>query len=67
LPALAAALLGEVDEGAADTGAAVLGGDDEDPELAHVIRDVMDADGAGDLVVSSGDRDLLGADQVGEL
>jgi hypothetical protein len=65
--ALAAVLLGEGDEGAADAGAAVIGGRDQHPELAHVIRDVVKPDAAGDLAVPGGDRDLFRADQLGEL
>jgi hypothetical protein len=65
--ALAVVLLGEVDEGAADAGAAMIGRRDQHPELARVIRDVMHPDAADDPAVSGRDGDLPGADPLGEL
>ena len=64
--ARAAALLGEVDEGASDSGAALFGGRDQHAELARVGRDVVDPDAADDLAVAGGDRDLFRPDQLGE-
>jgi hypothetical protein len=66
-PALTAVPFGEGDEGPSDTGAALVGSCDQQPELARLVRDVMDADGAGDLAVAGGDRELSGPDQLGEL
>jgi hypothetical protein len=51
-------LLDEGDEGAADTGAALIWGRDQHPELARVSRDVVDPDAAGNLAVPGRDRDL---------
>ena len=66
-PALAAVLLGEVDEGAADTGAALIWGRDQHPELARVVRDVVNPDAAGDLAVPGSNRDLSRTDQLRDL
>jgi DNA-binding transcriptional LysR family regulator len=60
-------LLGEGDQRAADAGAALIGPRDQDPELAGAVGDVVDADASRDLAVTSGDRDLLRPDQLGEL
>jgi esterase len=66
-PALAAPPLGEGEQRPADTAAALIGGGGQQPELARVVRDVMEADGAGDAAVAGGDRDLPGLDQLREL
>jgi hypothetical protein len=66
MPSLARESLGEVDESAADTGAALIGSRNELPELARIGGYVVDHDAADDLAVSDGDRDLT-LDEFDEL
>ena len=66
-PALAAVPLGEGDERAADPDAALIGRRDQHPELARVVRDVVQPQAAGDAARPRGDGDLARADQRAEL
>src|SRR5262249_22129493 len=65
--ALAAVVLDEVQERAADALAAPLRVGDEQPELARVAGDVVQPHAADDRIVLRGDRDLPRPDQPRDL
>ena len=65
--ALAAAFLDEVQQRPSDARVALVGRRDQDPELARVLGDVVDAHAAHDGPVAAGDDDLAGPDLVRQL